>query len=202
MLGVLGLGGGAAVAQEAPDGGKLSKAGVARASALVDSVFVDRTRRDGLINPGDWASYLLARLGVNQIPDSLGIRVEVDTTHIEVRGRLQDLPPEARGLLGPVASMVDSSTMIVADVTLQRTGPEVARFWLRGIKVNGMSFPDFLLGGMMAQVGRQYPALTSSGRDLYVQVPADGVLALTPGAIRIAVVPRPAGARSGTSSPP
>ncbi len=169
--------------------GRLSNDGVLRASAQVDSVFVDRTKRAAEIDGGDWASYLLARLGAGKIPDGLGIEVRVDTARIEVHGRLQDLPVETRALLGPIGSMVDSSTVIAADVLMGRTGPEVVRFWLKGIRVNGFPFPEFLLGSMMATIGKQYPALTASGRDLYVQVPADGRLSLGDGAIRLGIEP-------------
>lgn len=187
-------------AQTSAGGGRLTKDGILRASAIVDSVFVDRRLPKGTIEGGDWASYMLARLGAGEIPDSLGIEVAVDTSHIEVRGRLQDLPLEARALLGPIASMVDSSTVVVATVVLSRTGPEIARFRLRGITVNGFQFPEFLLGSMMAKVGRQYPALTQSGRDLYVQVPADGTIALTRGGVSIAAPSKAGPARS--SAPP
>ena len=169
------------------NGGHLSRQGVVRATATVDSVFVARTLKAGQVEGGDWASYLLARLGADQIPDSLAIVVTIDSAHIEVHGRLQDLPLEARRLLGPLASMVDSSTVVAADVSLQRTGPELIRFFLRGLKVNGFPFPDFLLGSMMAQVGRQYPALTPSGRDLYVQIPRDGKVRLGDGVVLIAI---------------
>jgi hypothetical protein len=88
--------------------GRLSKDGVVRATATVDSVFVARTLKAGKVEGGDWASYLLARLGAGPIPDTLAIEVAIDTTHIEVHGRLQDLPIVARRLLGPLASMVES----------------------------------------------------------------------------------------------
>jgi hypothetical protein len=167
--------------------GRFSRAGVVRATATVDSVFVARTLESGRIEGGDWASYLLARLGAGPIPDTLAITVTVDSTGIQVNGRLQDLPLEARRLLGPLASMVDSSTVVAADVGLRRSGREVIRFFLRGLRVNGFPFPEFLLTSMMAQVGRQYPALTASGRDLYVQVPADGTVRLAPGAVLISI---------------
>ncbi len=175
--------------------------GVGRASAAVDSVFLDRTKPDASIDGGDWASYLLARLGSGQIPDNLGIEVMIDTAHIEVGGRLQDLPPETRALLGPLAGMVDSSTVVVADVILQRTGKQVIRFWLRGLQVNGFPFPEFLLARMMASVGRQYPALTATGRDLYVQVPEDGVVALGDGVVRIRIAPPAADSSARRSAP-
>lgn len=183
------LGAGLAGAQAGPEPGRISPFGVIRASAMVDSVFLDRTRTEGLIDGGDWASYLLARLGAEPIPDRPAILVAVDTGGIEVRGRLQDLPLETRELLGPLAAVVDSSTEVVALVGLERTGREVARFWLRGLIVNGYRFPEFLLAPMMARVGRQYPALTRTGRDLYVQIPPDGGIALGTGGIRLSVVP-------------
>ncbi len=181
--------------------GTLSNAGVVRASAMVDSVFVDRQLPQGQISGGDWASYLLARLGTGPIPDTLGIEVAVDSSGIDVRGRLDDLPPEARQLLGPLANMVAPSTPIVANVVLQRTGPRVARFWLRRLEVNGIRFPELFLAQMMAQVGRQYPALTKSGRDLYVEVPADGVISLGDGAVLLSVPGKPAGGAAGELPP-
>lgn len=190
---------GAATAQSNPSPGRLSVDGVLRASATVDSVFVDRTAATGSIDGGDWASYLLARLGAGEIPDSLGIEVVIDSTRIVVRGRLQDLPAETRALLGPLAAMVDAGTVIAADVAMQRTGPQVVRFWLRGLSLNGIPFPEFVLASMMASVGRQYPALTKTGRDLYVQVPADAVLRLDTGVVRIAIDPE---ARPDSPKPP
>jgi hypothetical protein len=187
-------------AQDNPSPGRLSNAGVLRATAIVDSIFVARTKSDGRIDGGDWASYLLARLGAGPVPDTLGVEVVIDTSHVEVRARLRDLPAETRALVGPLAAMVDSNTLVVADITFERTGREVARFWLRGIKINGFPFPEFLLASMMASVGRQYPALTASGRDLYLQVPADGQIALGDGVVILGVTaessaakPRPPG---------
>ncbi len=197
----LSLAGTAAAAQTSPAPGRLSNAGVRRAASQVDSVFVDRTKGAALIDGGDWASYLLARLGAGPIPDSLGIAIAIDSTHIEVSGRLADLPPETRALLGPLAAQVDPNTVIVVEVSVQRTGPEVVRFWLRGLRVSGFPFPEFLLAPMMASVGRQYPALTKSGRDLYVQVPPDARFALREGAVAIAV-PGPAADSGAGSRPP
>ena len=161
----------------------------------------DAAASAALIDGGDWASYLLARLGAGPIPDSLGIAIGIDSTHIEVSGRLADLPPETKALLGPLAAQVDPNTVIVVEVSVQRTGPEVVRFWLRGLKVSGFPFPEFLLAPMMASVGRQYPALTKSGRDLYVQVPPDARFALRKGAVAIAV-PGPASDSATGSRPP
>jgi hypothetical protein len=180
---------------------RLSNDGVVRATAQVDSVFVDRQKRAAEIGGGDWASYLLARLGAGKIPDGVGIEVRVDTARIVVQGRFQDLPQETRALLGPIASMVDSSTVIAAEVLMERTGPEVVRFWLRGLRVNGFPFPEFLLASMMASIGKQYPALTASGRDLYVQVPPDGRITLGDGTILLSLA-SPTGPAQTTPAPP
>ncbi len=188
-----------AAAQAGPTSGRLSNAGVGRAASQVDSVFVDRTKPAALIDGGDWASYLLARLGAGPVPDSLGIAIVIDSTHIEVSGSLADLPPETRALLGPLAARFSPNTVIVADVIVQRTGPELVRFWLRGLNVNGLPFPEFFLAPMMASVGRQYPALTKSGRDLYVQVPPDGHFTLSEGSVAIGVIAAP---DSGAARPP
>ena len=193
--------GGTAAAQTPPAPGRLSNDGVVRAASQVDSVFVDRTKQSALIDGGDWASYLLARLGAGPIPDRLGIAIGIDSTHLAVSGRLADLPPETRALLGPLASQIDPNTVIIASVIVQRTGPEVVRFWLRSLTVNGFPFPEFLMAPMMASVGRHYPALTRSGRDLYVQVPPDGRFALSEGGVVIAV-PGLAADSAATPRPP
>jgi hypothetical protein len=181
-----------------PRPGRLSRDGVVRATATVDSVFIARTLPLGNVDGGDWASYLLARLGAGPIPDSLGILVSIDSTAIQVRGRLQDLPLETRALLGPLATTVDSTTVVIALVDLQRTGRQIIRFRLRGLRVNGYPFPEFLLAPMLVQVGRQYPALTASGRDLYVQIPADGVVSLAPGLVVVRTVADTAAARDSS----
>jgi len=40
---------------------------------------------------------------------------------------------------------------------------------------------------VMAGVGDQYPALTSSGRDLFVEIPAGGRMALRPDSVALAL---------------
>ncbi len=188
--------------QSAPTPGRLSNEGVLRAASQVDSVFLDRKKPEALIDGGDWASYLLARLGAGPIPDSLGIAIGIDSTHIEVSGRLADLPPETRALLGPLVAQVDPSTVIIADVIQERTGPEVVRFWLRGLSINGFPFPEFLLAPMMASVGRKYPALTKTGRDLYVQVPPDGQFSVSKEGVTISAPPAGQTRRPGSVPPP
>jgi hypothetical protein len=56
---------------------------------------------------------------------------------------------------------------------------------LQGASVQGIAIPEMILGSILAGVGKQYPALTASGRDLYIQVPSGAGMALEPGAVRL-----------------
>jgi hypothetical protein len=47
----------------------------------------------------------------------------------------------------------------------------------------------------MSQVGANYPALTTTGRDLLVAIPEDGSMRLAAGGVRVAV--KPGGQRAG-----
>lgn len=170
---------------------RLSMAGVARASAQVDSVFIDRTGRETVVSGGDWVSYMAARLGALPIPDSMGIRVAVDTQRILVRGRIMDLPEETRGLFGPMLFLVDSTTMLEATVVMAPTRPGVIRFVLTTISVNGFLIPEAVLRRFLANVGRQYPVLTETGRELLVATPPDGRVTLMQDGVRVFVTDEP-----------
>ncbi|HTC25347.1 MAG TPA: hypothetical protein VK688_13390 [Gemmatimonadales bacterium] len=176
--------------------GRLSDAGVYRAAALVDSVYVDRLNPEAFVEGGDFASYLVARLGVRPVPDNLAIDVAVDTTAVMLSGRVEDLPEAVRAQLGPALMFLDPSSVIAADVSLLRSRVGVMRFHLRSLLINGVALPEGILVPLMAQVGANYPALTSTGRDLLVAIPEDGTMRLAPGGVRVAV--KTAGARAGT----
>lgn len=163
----------------------LSSAGVLRASATVDSVFVDKRSKEGSIGGGDFASYLIARLGVRPFPDSLRLEVTVDTSRIRIDGRIMDLPPDARALMGPLLAIVDPSTPLEAEVTPAPAGPGLARFRLRAVHLNGVAIPEFVLQNVLLEVGRRYPVLTASGRDLLIQIPVEGSLKLGSGLVRV-----------------
>jgi len=167
--------------------GRLSNAGVDRAAALVDSVYVDRLNPAAFVEGGDFASYLVARLGVRPVPDDLAINVAVDTGAVTLSGRVQDLPAAVREQLGPALMFLDPSSVIAADVSLLRARIGVVRFHLRSLLVNGDPLPEALLAPLMAQVGSSYPALTSTGRDLLVAIPEDGTMQLAQGGVRVAV---------------
>jgi hypothetical protein len=176
-------------AQEPP--GRISRAGVARAQAVVDSVFLDRKALVGTIEGGDWASYLMARLGVEPLPENTEILIAVDTQHIVLSGRIQDLPQEARKMIGPLAALVDSSTVLAAEIVLLPAAKGLSHFRLEAVSIGGFPVPEIVLRSMLLDVGESYPALTKSGRDLYVEIPTDGRVTLMPGAIRLTAAARP-----------
>jgi len=191
LCGLAGASVAAAQSSPIPAGGegRITAAGVVRAQAVVDSVFLDRISKFGFIESGDWASYLMARLGVTPLPERTEMRVTVDTGGIIISGRIQDLPEEAREMVGPLLAMVDSSTILAANVVKVPAGKGLAHFRLRSVTVGGYPIPELMLHSMLLRVGERYPALTRSGRDLLVQIPVDGLVALETGAIRLAIVP-------------
>ena len=172
--------------------GRISRAGVARAQAVVDSVFLDRRATEGSIEGGDWASYLMARLGVEPIPENTEIQIVVDSQGIVLSGRIQDLPAEARAMIGPLSALVDSGTVIAADIAMLPAAQGLSHFRLEGVTVGGFPVPEVILRSMLLDVGEHYPALTKTGRDLYVEIPVDGKVTLIPGAVRLTAPPRPA----------
>ena len=166
--------------------GRITPAGVVRAQAVVDSVFLDRKAREGFIEGGDWASYLMVRLGVTPLPDSVGIQVTTDSQAITFTGRIQDLPAEGREMMGPLLALVDSTTVVKADVVLLPSGKGLAHFQLSRVTVGGFPVPEIVLRSMLFNVGDRYPELTKSGRDLFVQIPPDGAVTLVRDGVRIA----------------
>jgi hypothetical protein len=167
--------------------GRLSRAGVYRAAARVDSVYVERVNRQALVDGGDFASYLVARLGVRPVPDDLAIDIGVDTGAVTLSGQVQQLPPAVKASLGPALMFLDPASVIAADVALLGSQPGVVRFHLRSLLVNGIALPEALLSPIMAQVGARYPALTRTGRDLLVSIPPDGTMRLEAGGVRVAI---------------
>jgi hypothetical protein len=186
-LALLALGGSVAPAagQQASPPDSVRQEGVLRASATVDSVFVDRRMDEGYVGAGDWASYLMARLGIYPIPRDVKIEVTSDTTRIALRTRVGDLPGEARLALGPLLGMFPPETEVSGDISLGKVAREVVHFRLETVRVNGVPLPEMLVQSVLFDVGRQYPALTKSGRDLFVEVPRDATVELVPGRIHL-----------------
>lgn len=175
--------------------GRITPAGVARAQAVVDSVFLDRKMAGGSIEGGDWASYMMVRLGVNPLPDSVGIVVTVDSQLITFSGRIQDLPPEARAMMGALAALVDPATVLSAEIEQLPAAKGLAHFQLRRVSVGAFPVPELMLRSMMLEIGEKYPALTETGRDLYVQIPPDGRVMLSTGAVLISIPAAPGSPR-------
>lgn len=182
-----------ATAQDSLPVDSIRPGGVARASAVVDSVFVRRTVHTGFIFAGDWAAHLMARLGIYPIPPDLRIAVLADTAHIVLRTRVGDLPPEARIALGPLVGMFPPQTEIEGDILLQKGGPQFVRFHLAAARISGVTVPERILQEAMTAVGRQYPALTRTGRDLLIQIPRYADVVLVRGGVRLVGPPPDAG---------
>jgi hypothetical protein len=170
-----------AVAQVVED--SVTQAGVVRASAVVDAVFVDRLLPRGTVGAGDWASYLMARLGVVPIPADVRVRVRSDSGRVRISSRVRDLNAETRAALGPIAGMLPPETEITGDITVFHPNPEVVQFYLEAVRVNGVALPEGIVAAAMLEVGRQYPALSKSGRSLYVQVPPEAEVRFLPGEV-------------------
>ena len=167
----------------APAARPISSAGVPRAAALVDSVYLDRLLPSAVVDGGDFTAYLMARLGVGALPPDFAFTVMMDTALIRMGGRISDLPAEARRSLSQLLMMLPADSRLEAQISLHRAGPEAVRFHLQGATVRGIQVPDAFLGPVMASIGKQYPALTETGRDLFVRIPLGAGMALEPGGV-------------------
>lgn len=163
----------------------VSNAGVLRSAAIVDSVFVDRTLDEAVVEPGDFASYLMARLNIRPIPEGMGLRIAVDTNRIFLRGRIGDLPREAMAALGPLLGMFPPETEYGGEIDLTKVAREVVRFRLVRVTVNGVTIPEPAVANVMLDVAKQYPALSRTGRELYVEIPRDADVRLIRGGVRL-----------------
>jgi hypothetical protein len=178
-----GLGAASTRAQHGVPTDSIRPIGVVRASAVVDSVFVDRSLPHGFVFAGDWGAYLMARLGIQPIPPGLKIEVLADTAKFLLRTRVGDLPPEALEALGPLLGFLPPETIVTGVIGLEKIAREVVRFRLDAVRIRDFPVPDPLLHQVMAGVGKQYPALTHTGRDLLIQIPPDADVLLAPGGV-------------------
>lgn len=188
---------------QAPDttGALMTNAGVVRAAGKVDSVFVAQNRDTATIDAGDWTAYLMARLGVRPIPE-MGLRVTIDTTHLRVRGKLGDIPLEARTALAGLISMFDPATPIEASVSLDRAAPNAIRFRLDSAWIAGFSIPEVFLAEGLRVVGEKYPVLANGGRDLFVETPVNAGVRFTADGVRLSAPPSPAPPRPARRTTP
>jgi len=154
-------------------GSRITNAGVERAAATVDSVFVEKQWPRGSVDVGDFTAYLLARLGVPPFEDSLAFRVTSDSTRIRIRGRLMDFPPESRAELGPLFSFVDSTSSFVAELSMPQREGGIMRFRLERLLVRDFPVPEFLFLPALAEYARRYPVLSAGGREFLVAMPLE-----------------------------
>jgi len=172
-------------AGQALQGDLLTNAGIQRAAARVDSVFVSRTVPRVLIKGGDFGSYLIARLGVVPIPPDLTLRVVVNREHLALTGQMRDLPVRARDALGPMFSMVPLDTPVAAEIEVDRIEREHVRFRLAAVRINHLPVPEPVLSAVLSRAARQYRSPSETGRDLLVRIPPDGNLELLSGWVRL-----------------
>ena len=165
-------------AQEPIPGSRISNEGVFRADSAVESVFLARTRLVDTVDIGDFASHLLARLGVPPFPDSLGFAVTSDTARVKIVGRLGDFPPESQIELGPIFFFVDSLTPFTAEIALIDKANGVMRFRLMRVLVGGFPIPELLLFPALREYDRRYPVLANGGRDLLIAMPPEATVKL------------------------
>ena len=166
-------------------GSPITNAGVTRAGGAVDSVFVDRQKTSDTVDIGDFTAYLLARLGVPRLDDSLGFRVASDSSRIRIRGRLMDFPSQTRTELGPIFSFVDSAAVFVAELSMPQAQFGVMRFRLERVTVGGITIPDFFLSPALAEYTRRYPVLSAGGREFLVAMPPEARTWLIADGIRL-----------------
>ena len=182
----------AAGAQESPaiSRGRITNAGVVRADATVDSVFLSRTHLVDTVDVGDFTAYLLARLGVPPFDESLGFRVESDSQRVRIRGRMMDFPADTRAELGVIFSFIDSLAPVTADISMPQGHSGLMRFRLERVTVNGFGIPDFLLSPALIEYRRRYPVLSANGREFLVAMPPEATARLLDGGIELRM-PRP-----------
>jgi hypothetical protein len=173
-------------------GSRITDAGVLRAAAKVDSVFIVRNTLVDTVDIGDFAGYLLARLGVPPFGDSLAFRVTADTAQIRITGRLMDFPPEARGELGVIFSFIDSTATFRADIGMPQHAGGIMKFRLLRVVVGGLPIPELLLLPALAEYARRYPVLASGGREFLVAMPLEATATLVRNGLELRM-PEPTG---------
>ncbi len=176
---------GAQNAAPRPPGGRITNAGVARANRAVDSVFIIRKLSGDTIEIGDFAGYLLARLGVPPFGDSLNFVVTSDTVRVRITGRLMDFPLEARAELGPIFTFIDSTSVFSVDISMPQFSDRLMRFRLERATVRGIPIPDMLLTPALDEYARRYPVLAGGGRELLVEMPPGATARLLANGIAI-----------------
>ena len=159
-----------------------------RAAATVDSVFLDRTHLVDTIDLGDFAAYLLARLGC-RIRGLLGLRVGGRGAGPH-QGPDARFPADARAELGVIFSFIDSTAPLEAVIAMTQRSHGLMRFRLERVVIKGFAIPDLLLNPALAEYNRRYPVLSAGGREFLVAMPPDATATIVQGGIELRM-PRP-----------
>lgn len=173
------------LAAQAVSGSRITNAGVLRADSVVEAVFIARTRLVDTVDIGDFASHLLARLGVPPFEDSLAFAVTSDTALVRIGGRLKDFPQVAREELSGIFFFLDSLTPFEAEISMPGRRDGIMRFRLDRVRVAGFPIPEMLLIPALREYDRRYPVLASGGRELLVAMPPEGTAMLVADGIEL-----------------
>lgn len=179
-------------AQDTLPGSRITNAGVVRAGSATDSVFVARTRAVDTINIGDFASFLIAKLGGTTLYDSLAFKVTSDSQRVRISGRLMDFPPDSRAELGPIFSFLDSTSVFVAEISMPQASGGIMVFRLERITVRGLTIPDLLLLAALSSYRARYPdKLAAGGKEFHVEIPRAARATLIQDAMVLGMPPKP-----------
>lgn len=179
-------------AQDTLPGSRLTNAGVVRAGSATDSVFVARTRLVDTIDIGDFASFLVAKLGGTSLYDSLAFKVTSDSLRVRISGRLMDFPPDSRAELSPIFAFLDSMSVFVAEISMPQADGGILVFRLERITVRGLTIPDLLLLAALSSYRAKYPdKLAAGGKEFHAEIPRDARAKLVHDAIVLRMPPKP-----------
>lgn len=179
-------------AQDSLPGTRLSNAGVVRAGSATDSVFVARTRAVDTINIGDFASFLIAKLGGTRLYDSLEFKVTSDTQRVRISGRLMDFPADSRSEISPIFAFLDSTSVFVAEISMPQADSGIMVFRLERLTVRGLTIPDLLVLAALSSYRAKYPdKLAAGGKEFHAEIPRQAHAKLIKDAIVLRMPPKP-----------
>jgi len=192
LLALLAIGTVQAHAQDTLPGTRFSNAGVVRAGSATDSVFVARLRTVDTINIGDFASFLIAKLGGTTLYDSLQFKVTSDSLRVRIAGRLMDFPPDSRGEISPIFAFLDSTSVFVAEISMPQADSGIMVFRLERLTVRGLPIPDLLVLAALSSYRAKYPdKLAAGGKEFHVEIPRMAHARLIKDAIILRMPPKP-----------
>jgi hypothetical protein len=178
--------------QDSLPGSRITNAGVVRATAATDSVFIARTRLVDTVNIGDFTAFLLAQIGAPRFDDSLAFKVVSDSERVRVSGRIMDFPVSQRAELGPIFGFLDSTTVFTAEVSMPQAENGIMIFRLERLLVHGFAIPDLLVLGALEKYRSQYPKmLAAGGKEFHAAIPLEARATLIANAIVLQMPPKP-----------